>query len=75
MREEDDSLSEGSATTLGSTESAFLKVREIPGEEIKSALAWGVNALEGHMNEVSVEDTDMADAEGEPASDTEVEKN
>ena len=61
--------------TLGSTESTFLKARDIPGEEIKSALAWRVNALQGQMNEVSVEDADMADAEGEPASDAEVEKN
>ena len=73
--EEDNSLSEGSTATLGSTKSAFLKARDIPGEEMKSALAWRVNALRGQMNEVSVKDADMVDAEGEPASDVGVERN
>ena len=66
----EDSLSEGTGT-IESTESAFLRARDIPAEEVESALGYRMNVLEGRMNEVSVEDEDMADAEGEPASEVE----
>ena len=69
-----DSLSEGTGT-VESTESAFLRARDTPAEEVESALGWRMNVLEGRMNEVSVEDKDMADAEGEPASEVEVVEN
>ena len=70
----EDSVSEGTGT-VGSTESAFLWARDTPAEEVESALGWRMNVLEGRMNGVSVEDEDMADAEGEPASEVEVVEN
>ena len=70
----EDSVSEGTGT-VGSTESAFLRARDTPAEEVESALGWRMNVLEGRMNGVSVEDEDMADAEGEPAGEVEVVEN
>lgn len=65
-----------SISTLASTESSFLRIRNTPAEEVESAASWRIQALRGKLNKVSVEeDDDMEDAEGEPASETEAEKN
>ena len=40
----DDSFSEGTGT-IGSTESAFLRARDVPAEEMESALGWRMNVL------------------------------
>ena len=64
--------------TLSSSDSAFLRIRNIPAEETESALTARMTALQGHLSEVSVEedrDDDMKDAEGDPASDVEAVKN
>lgn len=67
--------SEDSNGTLGSSEETFLRDRDVPSEEVESALGWRMEALEGRLNQVSVEeDDDMADAEGEPAGNAEDEK-
>ena len=62
--------------TLGSSDMAFLRIRNVPAEEVESALTARMTAL-GRLNGGSAEedhDDDMKDAEGEPASDAETGK-
>jgi hypothetical protein len=65
----------GSIGTLGSSESTFLRVRDVPAEEMVDALSWRMSILGERAIRVSLEeDDDMADAEGEPADAVEVVK-
>ena len=63
---------------LAPSDTAFLRIRNIPAEEVELALSARMTALRGRLSDVSVKEDcngNMKDAEGEPASDVEAGKN